>query len=62
VAILLEHALDAGRELGYRRAQISCLVGNDPAARAYEKAGFEVVEELVDPAFEALLGASASSA
>ena len=57
VAILLEHALEAGRELGFRRAQISCLVGNDPARMAYEKAGFEVVEELVDPAFEALLGA-----
>jgi ribosomal protein S18 acetylase RimI-like enzyme len=57
VAELLEHSLEAGREQGFRRAQISCLVGNDPARRAYEKAGFEVVEELVDPAFEDLLGA-----
>lgn len=57
VAALLEHALEVGRERGFRRAQISCLVGNDPARRAYEKAGFEVVEELVDPAFADLLGA-----
>lgn len=53
---LLEAALADGRGAGCEHAQISCLVGNDPARRAYERAGFEVVEERTDPAFEALLG------
>jgi translation initiation factor 4G len=57
VAALLEHALEAGRARGYARAQISCLIGNEPAWRAYEAVGFEVVEERKDPEFEALLGA-----
>lgn len=57
VAELLVHALETGRERGCTRAQISCLIGNEPARSVYEKAGFEVVEELVDPAFESLLGA-----
>jgi ribosomal protein S18 acetylase RimI-like enzyme len=53
---LLDRALADGRAAGHARAQISCLVGNDPARRAYERAGFEVVEERTHPAFEALLG------
>ena len=40
VHTLLERALETGRSRGYRRAQISCLIGNLPAQRAYEKAGF----------------------
>jgi len=54
---LLEHALEIGRGRGHRRAQISCLIGNLPAQRAYEKAGFAVVEERLDPEFERQLGA-----
>ena len=57
VGALLERALARGRERGFARAQISCLIGNDAAQRAYEKAGFRVVEELRDAAFEAMLGA-----
>ena len=53
---LLDRALADGRTAGCERAQISCLVGNDPARRASERAGFEVVEERTTPAFEALLG------
>ncbi|HVP30881.1 MAG TPA: GNAT family N-acetyltransferase [Myxococcota bacterium] len=56
VAALLERALEEGTRRGVPRAQISCLIGNEPARRAYERAGFEVVESLEDPAFEALLG------
>jgi ribosomal protein S18 acetylase RimI-like enzyme len=54
---LLEQALETGRSRGHRRAQISCLIGNLPAQRAYEKAGFAVVEERTDAGFERLLGA-----
>ena len=54
---LLEHALELGRRGGWKEAQISCLIGNDPAQRAYERAGFEVVEELRSEAFERLIGA-----
>jgi translation initiation factor 4G len=57
VHALTERALETGRSRGHARAQISCLIGNLPAQRAYEKAGFAVVEELVDPEFERLLGA-----
>jgi hypothetical protein len=54
---LLGRALQSGRERGFARAQISCLIGNDAAQRAYEKVGFAVVEELRDADFEAMLGA-----
>lgn len=57
VHALLESALESGRQSGRRTAQISCLIGNDPAQRAYEKVGFRVVEERCDPEFERLLGA-----
>lgn len=53
---LLAEALEDGRRRGFVRAQISCLIGNDAAQRAYERAGFEVVEELRDDAFERLMG------
>ena len=54
---LLERALETGRSRGHRRAQISCLIGNLAAQRAYEKAGFAVVEERADAEFERLIGA-----
>jgi ribosomal protein S18 acetylase RimI-like enzyme len=57
VGALLERALEAGRRGGFARAQISCLVENEPALRAYERAGFAVVETREDPEFEKLLGA-----
>jgi ribosomal protein S18 acetylase RimI-like enzyme len=57
VTALLERALERGRARGLARAQISCLIGNDAARRAYEKVGFTVVEERVDPNFERVIGA-----
>lgn len=57
LARLLDDALERGRAQGRSIAQISCLIGNEAAQRAYEKAGFRVVEERKDPAFESLLGA-----
>lgn len=57
VGALLDRALAEGRRRGLRRAEISCLVGNDAAHLAYRRAGFEESERFEDPAFEALLGA-----
>lgn len=54
---LVDVALADGRRAGYGRAQISCLIGNTPAQRAYERAGFAVVEERTHQDFERLLGA-----
>ncbi len=57
VRVLLDAALEEGRTRGCVQAQISCLIGNDAAQRAYERAGFEVVEERRDSELERLLGA-----
>lgn len=57
VQALIAHALDQGRAAGFRRATVSFLIGNEPAERAYTKAGFAFAEEKRDPAFEAIIGA-----
>lgn len=56
-ALLLDAILEQGRAAGHRLAQISFLIGNTPAQRAYERAGFSVVSEKRHPDFEALFGA-----
>jgi ribosomal protein S18 acetylase RimI-like enzyme len=50
---LLAAALDRGRSRGAALADVGVLIGNDRAQRAYEKAGFRVVDELLDAEFEA---------
>ncbi|WP_091888271.1 GNAT family N-acetyltransferase [Bradyrhizobium sp. Rc2d] len=57
VQALIGHALDKGRAAGFGRATISFLIGNEPAERAYAKAGFAFAEEKRDPTFEAIIGA-----
>jgi|tagenome__1003787_1003787.scaffolds.fasta_scaffold20968733_4 ribosomal protein S18 acetylase RimI-like enzyme len=57
VQALIAHALDKGLAAGFTRATISFLIGNDPAERAYAKAGFIFADEKRDPAFAALIGA-----
>jgi translation initiation factor 4G len=57
VRALLRAILDAGRERGYQTFQIGVLIGNIPAQRAYESAGFAVVDEKRHPDFEAAVGA-----
>jgi ribosomal protein S18 acetylase RimI-like enzyme len=51
---LLVKILDEGRMRGATVAEIGVLIGNDPAQRAYEKAGFEVIGEKRHPEFEAV--------
>jgi ribosomal protein S18 acetylase RimI-like enzyme len=53
---LLETILERGRQRGATCAEISVLIGNDPAQRAYEKAGFVVVQEARHPDYEAAFG------
>lgn len=53
---LLSAILDVGRGKGASTAEISVLIGNDRAQRAYEKAGFSVVDEQRHPEFEAVVG------
>jgi ribosomal protein S18 acetylase RimI-like enzyme len=53
---LVHEVLDRGRERGATTADIGVLIGNEPAQRAYEKCGFEVVEEKRDAVFEAQYG------
>jgi translation initiation factor 4G len=52
---LLQRGLETGRAQGFARAQISFLIGNIPAERAYAKAGFSFAEEKRDPGFEAAM-------
>jgi ribosomal protein S18 acetylase RimI-like enzyme len=56
-ADLLRAILDRGRAAGFRKAQITYLIGNTPAQRAYERAGFSALDEKRDPQFEAIFGA-----
>jgi GNAT superfamily N-acetyltransferase len=53
---LLRAILDRGRAKGYARSQIGYLLGNTPARAAYERVGFETVEEKRHPAFEEAFG------
>ena len=54
---LMSEILEAGRARGHRIAQLTILIGNIAAQRAYEKAGFRVEGEKRHPDFEAALGA-----
>jgi translation initiation factor 4G len=53
---LLTAILARGRQRGARHADIGVMIGNHPAERAYEKAGFRVVGEKRHPDFEAVWG------
>lgn len=56
ISKLLEAILDRGRERGFQLAQVDFYIGNTPAERAYEKAGFKYADEKRHPDFEALIG------
>jgi len=53
---LLREIIDKGRREGFRRAQVSFLIGNTPAERAYQKAGFKTHDEKRHPDFESVFG------
>ncbi len=54
---LIERALDEGRQGGFAQAQIVFLIDNEPAERAYAKAGFTFAAEKRHPDFAAAVGA-----
>lgn len=54
---LIEHATEAGRLEGCHVAQITVVIGNEPAERAYRRAGFSIAGEARSPQFEAATGA-----
>ncbi len=54
---LLARALQDGRDAGLSMAQISIMMGNEPAAAAYARAGFRIADEARHPRFEATFGA-----
>lgn len=56
ISKLLEAILYKGRQQGFGLAQVSFYIGNTPAERAYEKAGFKYADEKRHPDFEALIG------
>lgn len=53
---LMAEMMDIGRSKGATTSDIGVFIGNDPAQRAYEKAGFTVVGEKRSPEFEAVYG------
>lgn len=57
VNALMQRAIEEGGEQARSLAQITILIGNDAAQRAYEKAGFVVHDERGSQEFEALVGA-----
>jgi len=56
VDALMAEILERGRQRGASIADIGVYIENDPAQRAYEKAGFEVVGEKRHPEFQAVYG------
>ena len=56
VKALLQEILARGAERGHARSQIGVVIGNTAAQRAYESAGFRVVDEKTSPAFEGTFG------
>lgn len=56
VDALLEHALDAARQRGYRRAQVLCLNGNVRAERTWQRHGFVLASDYRDQDFERTFG------
>ncbi len=53
---LMAAILERGRQRGATHADIGVMSGNDPAQRAYEKAGFRVTGEKRHPDFERVWG------
>lgn len=53
---LLDEMIERGRTQGFRCAQINIYIGNTPAQKAYEKHGFNVIDEKRHPDFEAEIG------
>jgi len=56
INLLLKEAIDRGRRQDFKMAQISVLIDNGRARRAYEKQGFKFDREKRDASFEKIYG------
>jgi translation initiation factor 4G len=56
VDALMRRAIQRGFDRQCSLAQIQILIGNHPAQKAYEKAGFTVFDERQSPEFQAVIG------
>jgi translation initiation factor 4G len=54
VDALMQEIMERGRKRGATVSDIGVFIGNDSAQKAYEKAGYVVVEEKTHPEFEAV--------
>jgi len=54
---LIEAQISEAKEKGFGKVQVSIFIGNEPAVKMYEKAGFTIVEEKADEFFEKMIGA-----
>jgi ribosomal protein S18 acetylase RimI-like enzyme len=54
VDALMQEIMERGRKRGATVSDIGVFIGNDPAQRAYQKAGYDLVEEKTHPEFEAV--------
>ena len=56
VDALMRQAIQRGIDRQCSLAQIQIIIGNNPAQKAYEKAGFTVFDECRSPEFQAIIG------
>jgi GNAT superfamily N-acetyltransferase len=54
--LLIDRALETGRTRGFRESQITMFIGNVAARRAYERAGFRLIDERRSTEFEQACG------
>lgn len=53
---LVEQVAAEAKEQGFGKVQVNVYLGNEPAIKMYEKAGFSIVEEKPDEFFERMIG------
>jgi len=53
---LFGQLLEEGRKKGFKRAQVLCLIGNEPGQQAFERNGFKVFSQKTSPSFNELFG------
>jgi ribosomal protein S18 acetylase RimI-like enzyme len=53
---LLQAVMAEGKKFGYPMVQVNMYIGNESALRLYQKLGFTITEEILDPYFESKVG------
>ncbi len=55
---LLEQMISEAKGQGFGKVQVNVYIGNEPAIKMFEKAGFSIAEEKPDEFFEKMIGAT----